>query len=78
MLDWKCLLRRYTWSAVVGQAWVYLGSGFGGGHVPYGETAWWRGKKRVSSAYSNLICPKSTLFALPKTFTSLQKQANLD
>lgn len=46
VLDWKCLLRRYTESALVGQAGVYLGYGFGGGHVPYGETTWRRGKKK--------------------------------
>lgn len=45
MLDWKCLLRSSTQSALVGHGRVYLGSGFGEGHVPYGETAWQRGKK---------------------------------
>lgn len=64
MLDWKCLLRSSTQSALVGHGRVYLGSGFGEGHVPYGEIAWQRGKERVFSAYGNQICPKTSVCPL--------------
>lgn len=58
MLDWKCLLGRHMQSALVGQAGVDLGSGLGGGHIPYKKPLGGGKKKDI---YSNLLCLENSI-----------------